>query len=210
VTRTRSSDLVVGFDLDMTLIDSRPGIASTLELLARETGTPIDVALVVNRLGPKLETELGQWFPPAEVAAAADRYRELYKDHGVPGISLLPGAHDSVAAVRELGGRSIVVTAKYEPNAVACLAHVGLGVEAVIGWRHGPDKGETLAAHGADVYVGDTPSDVVGARAASAYAIAVASGPHRPAELEEAGADLVMRSLVEFPAWIRSWAVSAR
>jgi len=122
-----TSNLVIGFDLDMTLIDSRPGIASTLEELARETGTPIDAALVISRLGPTLETELSEWFPLADVGAAADRFRALYRVHGVPGTSLLPGADDAVAAVREAGGRSIVVTAKYEPSAVACLAHVGAG-----------------------------------------------------------------------------------
>jgi phosphoglycolate phosphatase len=205
-----TSDLVVGFDLDMTLVDSRPGIATALEALARETGTPIDAALVVSRLGPRLETELAEWFVAAEVPAAADRYRELYKIVGVPGTSLLPGAREAVGAVHDLGGKAIVVTAKYEPNAVACLAHVGLSVDDVIGWRHGPDKGETLAAHHAGVYVGDTPSDVLGARAAGAHAVAVPTGPHDSTELMEAGADVVLASLVEFPAWIRSWAVSPR
>ena len=57
-----------------------------------------------------------------------------------------------------------MVTAKYEPNAHACLAHVGLEVDAVFGWRFGPAKGETLAAERADVYVGDTTHDVSAAR----------------------------------------------
>jgi len=198
-------ELVIGFDLDMTLIDSRPGIAATLDVLAHETGTVIDVDLVVNRLGMTLEDELAAWFPLADVPAAADRFRDLYRVHGVPGISLLPGAADAVAAVRDADGRSIVVTAKYEPNAVLCLAHVGLVVDEVIGWRHGPGKGETLAEHRAAAYVGDTPSDVQGARAAGAIAIAVPTGPHPAPELREAGADVVLASLVEFPDWLRSW-----
>ncbi|NUV50253.1 HAD family hydrolase, partial [Streptomyces sp. CAI-78] len=45
---------VVGFDLDMTLIDSRPGIGAAYRVLAAETGVPIDVDLVVSRLGPPL------------------------------------------------------------------------------------------------------------------------------------------------------------
>src|SRR5205085_6386015 len=127
-------------------------------------------------------------------AAACDRFRELYVDHGVPGTFLMPGALDALDAVHAIGGRNIVVTAKYEPNAIACLAHVGVAVDAVIGWRHGPAKGTTLVEHGAQVYVGDTPSDVVGARAADAVAVAVASGPHDVAELREAGADVVLTS----------------
>ena len=171
-------ELVVGFDLDMTLVDSRPGIAATLDALSAETGHAIDAAVVVNRLGPMLEDELSLWMPEREVPAAADRYRELYAELGVPGTSLLPGARDAVAAVRRLGGRTLVVTAKYEPNAHACLAHVGLEVDAVFGWRFGPAKGETLAGERADVYVGDTQHDVTAARAAGSVAVAVATGPH--------------------------------
>lgn len=44
-------ELVVGFDLDMTLIDSRPGIGAVWDLLAAETGVPIDTDLVVSLPG---------------------------------------------------------------------------------------------------------------------------------------------------------------
>lgn len=200
--------LVVGFDLDMTLVDSRPGIVATLEELCRELDAEIDAEVVVNRLGPKLEDELAEWLPADEVLPAADRYRELYADLGVPGTELLPGAADAVAAVHEAGGRTLVVTAKYEPNAHLCLAHVGLEVGQVFGWRHGPGKGETLAEEGAAVYVGDTPPDMEGARLADAFAIGVTSGPHPADELTTAGADVVLASLVEFRPWLRGWASS--
>jgi phosphoglycolate phosphatase len=198
--------LVVGFDLDMTLVDSRPGVAATLRALSAETGREIDADVVVARLGPTLETELAEWFPEDEVVPAADRYRELYAAIGVPGTTLLPGADDAIAAVRELGGHILVVTAKHAPNAHACLAHVGLDVDEVHGWRFGPAKGETLAAAGAHVYVGDTPHDVAAARAAQALGIGVTTGPHDAAELADAQADVVLASLTEFGAWLRSWA----
>lgn len=208
----RRGMLVVGFDLDMTLVDSRPGIVATLGALARETATPIDAELVVSRLGPKLEDELAEWFPPDEVDAAADRFRDLYVELGVPGTSLLPGAADAVDAVRASAGRTIVVTAKYEPNARRCLEHVGLVVDDVFGWRHGAGKGTTLAEHTAAVYVGDTPSDMHGAGIAAALAVGVATGPHSASELTEAGADLVLGSLVDFrdwfSGWVREWASS--
>ena len=199
------SPLVVGFDLDMTLVDSRPGIATTLAALAAETGTPIDADVVVGRLGPPLEDEMAHWFPTDEVPTVSDRFRELYADLGVPGTVLLDGAAESVAAVRSVGGGVVVVTAKFEPNAVACLDHVGLAVDAVCGWRHGPDKGVALAEHGAAVYVGDTPTDVEGARGVGIVAVGVATGPHPAGQLHAAGADMVLGSLTEFPAWLRAW-----
>jgi phosphoglycolate phosphatase len=199
------SPIVVGFDLDMTLVDSRPGIAATLDAVAGETGTPIDVELVVGRLGPRLEDEMAHWFPSELVATVANRFRELYADVGVPGTFLLPGASESVAAVRSVGGRVIVVTAKYESNAVRCLDHVGLDVDVVCGWRYGPDKGAALAEHGAAMYVADTPADVVGARGVGVLAVGVATGPSSAADLRDAGADVVFGSLSEFPAWFRAW-----
>ena len=95
-----------------------------------------------------------------------------------------------------------MVTAKYEPNADACLAHVGLEVDAVFGWRFGPAKGETLAGERADVYVGDTQHDVTAARAAGSVAVAVASGPHDESEHAAVGADVVLDSLTGFAEWL--------
>jgi phosphoglycolate phosphatase len=202
-------DLVVGFDLDMTLIDSRPGILATLAALAEETGVAIDGELVVSRLGPTLETEMAEWYPPERVADVSDRFRELYTEYGVPGCDPLPGAVDALAAVRRAGGRIIVITAKYEPNAVRCVQHVGLEVDRVIGWRWGPDKARTLAEHGAVAYVGDTPADVAAAHSAGAVAVAVPSGPHSADELRAAGAHVVVDSLCDFPAWFARWRRSA-
>lgn len=59
-----SSPLTVGFDLDMTLIDSRPGIKAAYEALVAETGTPIDTDLVVSRLGPRWSTSSRTGSPP--------------------------------------------------------------------------------------------------------------------------------------------------
>ena len=208
MTRRAPSGIVVGFDLDMTLVDSRPGIHATLEALAEEYETFIDADVVVERLGPKLEDELARWLPADRVDAAADRYRELYAHLGVPGTALLPGAAAAVAAVTGSVGESIVITAKFAPNAVACLEHVGLAVDRIHGWRHGPEKAVTLLEESAVIYVGDTPADIVAARAADALAVGVTTGPHPADELLGAGADAVLASLEEFPALLRSWAAS--
>jgi phosphoglycolate phosphatase len=196
--------LVVGFDLDMTLVDSRPGIAATLAALAAETGAPVASDEMLDALLRRnLDLEFGERFEPTTATEWADRFRELYVDHGVPGTYLLPGALEAVAAVRSFSGRSIVVTAKYEPNALRCLAQVGLVVDAVFGWRYAEGKGATLREEGASIYVGDTPNDVQAALAASAHMVAVTTGPHPADELRAAGSTTVLDSLVHFPAWLR-------
>lgn len=201
----RPRPLTVGFDLDMTLIDSRPGIAAAYRALSAGTGAAIDVDLVVSRIGPPLETELAHWFPADEVPAAADRYRELYPDHAIAPSTALPGAREAVAAVRALGGRAVVVTAKYEPNAKLHLAHLGIEPDAVIGSLWAEAKGEALREHGAQVYVGDHLGDVRGARAAGALSVAVTTGPCDATELRAAGADVVLEELTAFPAWLASF-----
>jgi phosphoglycolate phosphatase len=196
------SDLVVGFDLDMTLIDSRPGVIATFDALNAELGSTIDGRAIASRLGPTLETEMATYFPPEEVDPVCDRYRALYAELGPPGSSLLPGAAAAVASVRDHAGTTAVITAKFGPNAHRCLGHVGLVVDHVVGWRHGPQKAETLLELGARVYVGDTIPDVAAAHAAGAVAIAVASGPVPADELRAAGADVVLESLEPFADWL--------
>jgi phosphoglycolate phosphatase len=198
----------VGFDLDMTLIDSRPGIRAVYDRLAAETGVFIDSALAVTRLGPPLDEELANWFPAERVPEAADRYRALYPEHAIAPTPAMPGAVESVAAVRAAGGRSVVVTAKYEPNARLHLAHLGIEAE-LRGWLWAEAKAAALIEYGAGVYVGDHTGDVRGARIAGALAVAVATGPCSAAELRAAGADVVLDDLTEFPGWLASYSSAA-
>ncbi|MFG2624557.1 HAD family hydrolase [Streptomyces sp. NPDC048473] len=200
-----SHPLTVGFDLDMTLIDTRPGIKAAYLALSAETGTPIDADLVVSRLGPPVDDELRNWFPADVVAATADRYREIYPTHAIVPSLALPGARESVAAIRERGGRAIVVTAKHRPSAELHLAHLGIEPDAVIGGLWAEAKGEALREHGAGVYVGDHTGDVRGARTAGALSVAVTTGPCDAEELRAAGADVVLSTLIDFPSWLEEY-----
>ncbi|WP_285574598.1 HAD family hydrolase [Streptomyces sp. NBC_01463] len=200
-----SHALTVGFDLDMTIIDSRPGIKAVYQALAAETGVWIDTDLVVTRLGPPLEEELANWFPAAEVPAMTDRYREIYPTYGIGPTLAMPGARESVEAIRALGGRTMVVTAKYEPSAKLHLTHLGIEPDVIVGGLWAERKAEALREHGAGIYVGDHTGDVRGARAADALSVGVTTGPCDEAELRAAGADVVLTSLTEFPAWLESY-----
>lgn len=196
----------VGFDLDMTLIDSRPGIKATYEALSAETGVYIDAALTVTRLGPPLERELAHWFPDERIPRAAERYRELYPRYAITPSTAMPGAREAIAAVREAGGRSVVVTAKHEPNAKLHLEHLGIEPDAVAGWLWAEAKAEALSEFQAGVYVGDHTGDVRGARTAGALSVAVPTGPCGAAELREAGADVVLEGgLADFPGWFAGY-----
>jgi phosphoglycolate phosphatase len=202
--------LTVGFDLDMTLIDSRPGIRACYLALSERTGTYIDADLAVTRLGPPLAQELVNWFPADQVEAAGNLYREMYPTYAVAATPALPGAREAIAAVRESGGRAIVVTAKHEPNAKLHLEHLGLEPDAVIGDLWAEQKAQALREYGASVYVGDHVGDVRGARTAGALSVAVATGPCDERELRAAGADVVLADLTGFPDWLSGYRESPR
>ena len=158
---------------------------------------------MIARLGPKLEWELAQWFPADQVDQMSERYRWHYWDHCVGGGTLLfAGRARAVEAVRARGGRVVVVTAKSERLAFRCLETVGLKVDAVVGHVHGDEKRDALVEHAAGIYVGDTVTDVQSALDASAIAVGVTTGPDDARKLLAAGADVVLDSLDEFPAWL--------
>lgn len=192
------STRTIGFDLDMTLIDSRPGIRAVYEELSRQTGVFIDAELAVSRLGPPLTWELQHWFPTETVPEMFTRYREMYPEIAVPRVTAMPGATDALAAAQELG-RAIVITAKNGPSAELHLDHLELPRDAVFGdaWRE--QKAEILMREDADTYVGDHVHDMDAARIAAVTGIAVTTGPSSAEELRDAGATHVVTSLTSVP-----------
>lgn len=197
--------LVVGFDLDMTLFDTRAGIAATYRELVARTGVPIDVDLVVSRLGPPLTQELANWFPADEVPAIATTYRSMYPAHAIAPSTLLPGAAEAVEAVRAAGGRVVVITSKYQPSAELHLEHAGLIADALVGDVFADGKARALRQLGAAVYVGDHVADMRAAGDAGVVGVGVSTGPCAEAALLAAGARVVLPDLIAFPAWFAGY-----
>jgi len=198
-------DLVVGFDLDMTLVDPRPGGREVWRRVGEHYGVSIDVDLVLSRMGPPLEQELGHWLPAHLVAEAAEVYRGLSEQHGVRNVLPMPGAAAAVAAVRRLGGRVVVATAKKREFGLINLEVLGLEVDALHGWCWGDTKGDAMLQEKAQVYVGDHPLDVQGAHRAGAVAVGVRTGGQEPV-----GADVLLDDLTGFPAWLDGWVLDQR
>ncbi|TDD61433.1 HAD family hydrolase [Actinomadura darangshiensis] len=200
--KSPDTGFAVGFDLDLTLADTRAGISAVYASLAAETGVPIDTDLVVRRIGPPLEEELAYWFPPDEVPAMAARYREIYAGIAIPATVLMPGAVAALDAVRARGGRVVVVSGKNQADTERTVTFLGLAADAVVGGLFGADKGAALRAHGTGAYIGDHTGDVDAARAASATAVAVATGAFDSEALAAYGADVVLPDLLAFPEWL--------
>lgn len=196
--------LVVGFDLDMTLVDSADGISEALVAVCALHGVTIHKEDALATIGLPLDRVFPLWLPELAYEQLLDEYRAHYGEYGIPKSVALPGAHESLAAVRELGGRVLVVSAKKADFVQRVLDVVGMNVDQIYGYLFAEHKGEVLLKEGAQVYVGDHPGDIQAARTANAVSVVVPTGPTTEAELREAGADVVLRDLTEFPAWLHT------
>jgi phosphoglycolate phosphatase len=194
---------VVGFDLDMTLVDSAAGIAATVQAVLAEKGLLVTAEQVWSLNGVPLEDTMAALAPELDPLPVTARYRELYPSLGVPRTRLLPGAVEALDAVRAQGGRALIVSTKVEAAVRLVVEQVGLAVDEVAGGLFAEAKGGYLREVGAQIYVGDHPGDVRAARVAGARSVAVATGPHTQEQLRAAGADVVLPDLLSFPDWLR-------
>ena len=200
----------VGFDVDLTLVDSTEGIAATLSAaLSAEAGRELRVAPeeVWPWIGFPLEATVPALAPWADTTRVVHQYRARYDTLGVPLTKLLPGAVEAFQAVRAVGGRLLVVSAKAEAGVRAVLDQVGLtgpelGPDLVAGGLFGAAKGELLGLERANVYVGDHSGDVQAARVAGALSVVVCTGPQDAEALTAAGANVLLDDLTAFPDWL--------
>jgi len=197
---------VVLFDLDGTVIDSGAIILASMRHATREVlGTEhTDDELMQAVGGPGLEAQLAV-FGPDDV----DELVRVYRAHNEPlhdELEACPGMEDVLVRLHAEGRRLGVVTAKRRATVELAFASVPVAhlFETVVGGdeteKHKPDPEPLLLAAermGADpaqtAYVGDSPFDILAAKAAGMYSIAVTWGRiHDRARLEQAGPDVIV------------------
>jgi phosphoglycolate phosphatase-like HAD superfamily hydrolase len=165
------------------------------------------------------ETRLGRTAAAAEIDAVLDAYlpqlqRELAASTN---FRVLPHVAESLAWLAATPDVAIgLATGNIERGARIKLDHAGLTPRFAFG-GYGCDhverprlvaraieRGRALAGPcAADriVVVGDTPHDISAARACGVRAVAVATGSTSRPALDAAGADVVLDTLAELPAW---------
>lgn len=122
-------DLVI-FDFDGTLADSARGIARCLaaafESYDLRPPRPEDVT---PRIGLRLEEAIGQLVRDrrdVDVAAVAQRYRELHGTVAAPATVLYPGAGDALAMLDAAGIRLVVVSQKSRRGLTQLMAQLAI------------------------------------------------------------------------------------
>lgn len=223
--------LRVFFDIDGTLLYTdgagRAALHSALEMVFGTAG-PIDGYYFHGKTDPQIVVELigdagvsreeiGRRLPTMWPVYLQALERELAVRRAAGRIRLLPGVTDLLAA---LEGREDValglLTGNIEEAARLKLAAAGVtAVFDVGGFGSDSEDRSEIARIAVErsrdsggpetfVVVGDTPEDITCAHAVNARAVAVATGRHAVAELEEAGADAVFDDLRDTAAVLRS------
>jgi phosphoglycolate phosphatase len=196
--------LTVGFDLDLTLVDSQDRILGAFIRALRDLGVEVSAEDLVPHLGTPLAHTAAMVAPGVDADTLVLRYRHYYDEVAAPRTLPMPGAAESLRCVRAAGGRTVVVSAKFTPAVHRALDEAGLTtlVDVVYGELFAEDKATALIAEGASIYVGDHPGDMAAARAANAYAVGVTTGANDSLDLRAAGADLALPSLDVFVTWL--------
>jgi phosphoglycolate phosphatase len=185
----------IGFDLDMTLVDSRPVSRRALERLVAEHGARLDLDALMASYGLPLAT----WLP-----AGVDG--ELFRALQAQDLALaapMPGAGEAVAAARRAGADVVVVTSATAAIAEGMLAAAGLCADRLRADVWGSGKVAPLREEGCWAFVGDHADDMAAARAAGAIAVGVDTGTTPPH-----GAQVRLGDLNAFAPWLASRAVT--
>jgi phosphoglycolate phosphatase len=179
------------FDLDGTLIDTRPGVAAAIAAAFAEV-TGRDPAVARADLSLPLDDMIRGLAPeasPSQRKLLSDVFRRHYDATDWEMADLYPGAEASLRALRAAGVRAFVVTNKRTSAAARLLERFGLAryLEAIVGQ---PDTGDPLrksqlierclASAGLDpssaVVVGDSDQDAAAAQSSGIAFVAVTSG----------------------------------
>jgi len=199
-----TAPLTVGFDLDLTLVDSQERIISAYIRSLGDLGVEVSQQELAPHLGMPLAHTAAAVGAAVDVDALVLLYRRYYDEPSAPRTLAMQGALAALRAVRAEGGRTVVVSAKFTPAVHKALAEARLTdlVDVAYGELFARDKASALIAEGASVYVGDHPGDMTAARTAGAYAVGVTTGANDEAALLAAGADVTMPDLDTFVGWL--------
>lgn len=205
-----SADVIL-VDWDHTLHDAAATFFAALRAVLARRGISIDEQMYRAAYDPDYRTlyaRLG--LPAGEVDAASAEWRDMV---GQQEPRLLSGAREGLEALRDAGLVLGVVTAAERELAVRQMDRSGVGWLNVLvaGGEAGaarPDPAPLRLAlqrlggisPDAAAYVGDTPADVVMARAAGTWAVGIGSFASDEASLRVAGADETAASFGEWAA----------
>jgi phosphoglycolate phosphatase len=199
-----AAPLSILFDLDGTVVDSKPGILASCSAALRSLGHRPDSLDIHNLIGPPLEEALAEVlgrFGDDRVAEAVLAYRAHYGTAGFRETTVYPGLSAVLDQLLALQAKLYIATSKRRVFAEQILEHLKL-IDRFAG-VHGSEPGgavdrkadviaEVLRRHELRaercLMVGDRSQDVEGARTNGVSTVGVLWGYGNRDELKSAGA----------------------
>ncbi len=184
------SDII--FDLDGTLVDSKPGLLNALIFVLDQMGIDMDAEEVIDQLiGPPIQQGMKEilQFTPPQIEVSARLFREYYGQRGMFEGEVYPGMLILLEELKSQGCRLYVATSKQKAYISGILQHFDLDqyfddVEAADGKELQTkaelitllmDRNRISPSHQV-VMIGDTKFDVVGGKANQISTVAVGYG----------------------------------
>ena len=203
------------FDLDGTLSDPKQGICGSVQYALKSFGIDEpDLDRLEPFIGPPLRDSFMRYydFTPEQAEAAVAKYRERFSVTGKYENTLYPGITVLLHDLEQAGAKLAVASSKPTVYVEDILVHFGIRqyFDIVVGSELDGtrDRKEEVVLealrqlaqrYGAKpwevVMVGDRSFDIEGAKAAGTHNIAVAYGYAQPGELEQAGAEIIVRDV---------------
>jgi len=210
---------LVAFDLDGTLIDSAPDIAAAANAMLAQLGSgALEVARVRGMIGDGIEALVRSALAVSgtDVSRAGGQahalrlFREHYSRHIFDQSRLYPGVLEALGELRRRALRLACITNKAQDLTASLLERAGL-TQSLEFWlspssaeerkpsprllqvalqRVGLPPGELL-------YVGDSRSDLLAARAAGCRIALTTQGYHQGAPLADLGPDALIGPLTD-------------
>lgn len=179
------------FDLDGTLIDTRPGVGAAIASAFREvtgngpTGEDVNLSLPLDEMIRALDPE----GPATRHRMLSEAFRRHYDSADWRSADVYPGAEGCLQALRAMGIRVFIVTNKRTSAAERLLEYFGLAhqFEAIVGQAETgtPVPKAVLLAQcmeraaldaATTVVIGDSDQDATAARSSHIVFVAVTSG----------------------------------
>ena len=187
----------IGFDLDMTLVDSSKAILVTTQRVLKAFKIEVNEVDIGRSVGLPIKESFKVWVGDGYLKAY-EMYVAYYQSSGHLESKALPGAKELLV---ELMGRNynvVVITAKNQQSAEIQLRHLSIPYSELVGTAFGNGKTEAMKRTGCSEYVGDHIEDYKAAAAADIHFIGVATNPMHELESQSQGKFPIIKSLNDF------------
>lgn len=170
---------VIGFDLDMTLVNSSEAIVfsaiSSIRSFAPQAS--IDEMEIRREIGLPIKELITRYVGSLNSHDAYDIYKKFYISEGLDLSREIDGAIATILELQLKGYSTCVITAKDQNVAEAQLRHLGFPSVKVFGDSFGSEKTRAMLAFECTHYVGDHYHDYLAAMEAQIAFIGVDSNP---------------------------------